>query len=326
MEKVTARAHSNVAFIKYWGRKNEELRLPTNGSISMNLSNLFTTTTVEFSPGFTSDEIFLNGEKNELINNRIIQHLDRVRKLKGSSLMAKVVSQNNFPTSTGLSSSASGFAALTLASTKAIGLNLSERELSILARQGSGSACRSIPDGFVEWENGETSETSFAKTLFPAEYWDIVDIVAVVSKDKKDIATSEGQRRVDSSIFFKTRLQAIDNKIKLCKKYLEEKDFNSFGKLIEMEALELHAIMITSWPALLYWIPATITVMKAVQQWRREGLPVFFTINTGQDVHILCQKKDENELQKKIQGLGIATKIITNNSSKGTYLYDAHLF
>lgn len=326
MEKVTARAHSNVAFIKYWGRKNEELRLPTNGSISMNLSNLSTTTTVEFSPALTFDEIILNGEKNETISKRVIQHLDRVRQLTGSRLKAKVISENNFPTSTGLSSSASGFAALTLAATKAAGLNLSERELSILARQGSGSACRSIPNGFVEWESGETNETSFAKTLFPADHWDIIDIVAIVSKDKKDVATSEGQRRADSSVFFKARMQTMDNKITLCKKYLEEKDFSSFGKLIEMEALELHAIMITSWPALLYWLPTTITIMKAVQQWRREGLSVFFTINTGQDVHILCQKIDENEVQKKVRELGIAIKIINNNPSKGTYLYDTHLF
>ena len=166
MEKITARAYSNIAFIKYWGRKDEILRLPTNGSISMNLSNLFTTTTVEFSSQYTADEITINGKKDELMNNRVIRHLDIVRKLKKVETRAKVVSINNFPTGTGLSSSASGFAALTLAAAKSIGLHLSEKELSILARQGSGSACRSIPNGFVEWENGEKSEDSYAKTIF----------------------------------------------------------------------------------------------------------------------------------------------------------------
>ncbi len=215
---------------------------------------------------------------------------------------------------------------MTLAATKAIGLTLSEKELSILARQGSGSACRSIPDGFVQWRDGETSEDSYAQTIFPSEHWDIVDIVAVVSKDKKDVATSKGQKQIDTSIFFKTRLQFINGKIELCKKYLFEKNFNSFGKLIEMEALELHAIMITSWPALLYWFPRTIATMKAVQQWRKEGLPVFFTLNTGQNIHILCQKKDEHTIEEKVKALGIAETIIKNYPSKGTYLYDAHLF
>jgi len=146
--KATAIAPSNIAFTKYWGRKDEILRLPENGSISMCLSNLLTTTTVEFSPNYTKDEITINGgglEENEA--ERIIKHLDRVRKLANTNHKAKMVSNNNFPSGTGLSSSASGFAALSLAASKAAGLDLNEKDLSILARLGSGSACRSIPSG-----------------------------------------------------------------------------------------------------------------------------------------------------------------------------------
>src|SRR5690242_8011132 len=146
--KQTAVAPSNIAFVKYWGRKKEEsLRLPANGSISMNLSNLLTTTTVEFNKNFDNDEVIFNGEKEEIIGNRAIAHIDRIRKFAKITTKAKVVTKNNFPTGTGLSSSASGFAALTVAASVAAGLKLSEKELSILARQGSGSACRSIPDG-----------------------------------------------------------------------------------------------------------------------------------------------------------------------------------
>ncbi|MCL4365872.1 diphosphomevalonate decarboxylase, partial [Patescibacteria group bacterium] len=162
--KATAQAPSNIAFTKYWGKKDEVLRLPENGSISMCLSNLLTTTTVEFSPAYTEDEITINGggvEENEA--KRVIKHLDRVRKISGISEKAKMVSNNNFPSGTGLSSSASGFAALTLAASKAAGLDLPEKDLSILARQGAGSACRSIPSGFVEWLDGDTSETWFIK-------------------------------------------------------------------------------------------------------------------------------------------------------------------
>src|SRR3989344_1854780 len=149
--KATAVAPSNIAFIKYWGRKDEVLRLPENGSISLNLSNLLTMTTVEFSEKYNEDSVIYNGKQEELVGNRAIKHVERIRQKAKIKLKVKVVTQSNFPPGVGLSSSASGFAALTLAGTKAAGLTLSEKELSILARQGSGSACRSIPDGFVEW-------------------------------------------------------------------------------------------------------------------------------------------------------------------------------
>src|SRR3990167_3408608 len=135
--KITAIAPSNIAFTKYWGRKDEILRLPENGSIAMCLSNLLTTTTVEFSKDFTQDKVIINGggvEQDEA--QRVIKHLDRVRKLAQINERAKVVSNNNFPIGTGLSSSASGFAALTVAASAAAGLKLSKKELSILARQG----------------------------------------------------------------------------------------------------------------------------------------------------------------------------------------------
>ena len=147
--KATAIAPSNIAFIKYWGKKDEDLKIPENGSISMNLSNLLTTTTVEFNSEFKEDSILVNNKVDVKETNKVIKHLDLIRKKANIFLKVKVVSKNNFPDGTGLSSSASGFAALTLAATKAIGLDLNEKELSSLARQGSGSACRSIPDGFV---------------------------------------------------------------------------------------------------------------------------------------------------------------------------------
>src|SRR6266700_2397986 len=183
--KATAVAPSNIAFIKYWGKKDEVLRLPENGSISMNLSNLLTTTTVEFNELFKNDSITLNGKKESPKNNRAIKHIDRIRKLAKITTKVKIVTENNFPTGTGLSSSASGFAALTVAGAVVAGLDLSEKELSILARQGSGSACRSIPDGFVEWFDGETSEAAYAASLYKPDYWDISDVVAVVNVGPK---------------------------------------------------------------------------------------------------------------------------------------------
>ena len=324
--KSTARAHSNIAFIKYWGRKNEELRLPTNGSISMNLSNLHTTTTVEFQENLEADLVEIDYKMDTIEIERVSNHLDRIRKIAGISTHARVQSINSFPSGTGLSSSASGFAALTMAGAQAAGLMLSEKELTILARQGSGSASRSIPNGFVEWKDAETSENSYSYSLYPADHWDIVDIVAVVSKEKKDISTSLGQQRVDTSVFFQTRLAHIQEKINICKTIISKKDFTQFGKIIEMEALELHAIMLTSWPSLIYWLPQSISLMKQVKKWREEGLEVYFTVNTGQDVHILCKKKDEERVISKLATLENIVKIISNSPSRGAYFIREHLF
>lgn len=317
--KIKAQAPSNIAFVKYWGRKDEVLRLPENGSISMNLSNLITTTEVEFGD-FENDSIIINGVEESLENNRGVKHLDRIRALAKIDQKARVVTSNNFPTGTGLSSSASGFAALTLAASKAAGLDLSEKDLSILARQGSGSACRSIPDGLVEWMDGDTSETSYGVSVFSPDYFDISDVIAVVSTEKKFLATSEGQKSARSGIFFEKRLEGIPEKIKKVKKLIEEKNFSDFGDIVEREALEFHSILFTSNPPLFYWTPGTVAVMKYVQSLRREGLECYFTINTGQDVHVICKKEDAEKVSVKLKELPEVIKTIINFPSLGAHL------
>lgn len=324
--KATAIAHPNVAFIKYWGRKDETLRLPTNGSLSMNLSEMITTTTVEFSESFAEDTVEIDGQQIKSEEKRTIEHLNRIRELANISIKAKVVSINNFPASTGLSSSSSGFAALTMAAAKAAGLDLSEKELTILARQGSGSACRSIPDGFVEWKDAETSEESYAETVFPSNYWDIADVVAVVSTEKKRVATSDGQQFAHTSPFFQARINSMAQKLELAKQYIHEKNFTKFGELIEAEALEMHAVMLTSKPALIYWSEGTLKLMKQVRQWRQEGLPVYFSINTGQDIHLICESKHISTLQEKLSHISDVKKVITNKPGSGTYISEQHLF
>jgi diphosphomevalonate decarboxylase len=317
--KATAKAPSNIAFVKYWGRKDEVLRLPENGSISMNLSDLITTTTVEFGD-YENDYIEINGNAESLENNRAVMHLDRIRDLAKINLKAKVLTSNNFSTGTGLSSSASGFAALTVAGASAAGLNLSEKDLSILARQGSGSACRSIPDGIVEWRDGDSSEESYAESIFPADYFDISDVIVVVSTEKKFLATSEGQKSARSGIFFEKRIENIPNKIIKIKELIREKRFTQFGEMIEAEALEFHSILFTSNPPLFYWTPATVMVMKYVQNLRNEGLECYFTINTGQDVHVICKKGDSEKISQMLLELPDVIKTIINLPNKGAHL------
>lgn len=324
--KATAIAPANIAFIKYWGRKDETLRLPTNGSLSMNLSNLLTTTTVEFSSEYEDDLVSINSEEIEAEGLRVRKHVDRIRALAKILYKAKIESHNNFSSGTGLSSSASGFAALTLATTKAAGLSLTERELSILARQGSGSACRSIPDGFVEWRDADTSEESYGYSLYPVNHWNIVDVVAVVSTEKKGIPTSEGQTRAATSPFVLTRQAHMNKKLVYAKELLSKKDFSLFGELLEREALEMHAVMLTSWPPLIYWTSGTLRLMKLVQEWRKEGLEVYFTINTGQDIHLICEDRNKEAIQEKLHNLDFVREVIMNSPAQGARITDKHLF
>lgn len=316
--KSTVVAPSNIAFIKYWGKKDEILRLPCNGSISMCTSGLLTTTTVEFDESLTEDAVSINEQEVlDFKKDKVVKHLDRVRKMAGKDIKARISTSNNFPSSTGLSSSASGFAALSLAATKAIGLDLSEKDLSILARQGSGSACRSIPSGFVEWLDGATSQESYAHTIYPADYWDICDVVAVVNQGPKDVSSSIGQESAETSPFFEPRKAHMPDKISEIKDIMAKKDFTLFGELLEAEALELHAIMLTSRPSLIYWEPGTVKLMKFCKQLRKEGLEVYFTINTGQDVHLIVEKVNVNKLLERLTEIPDVRETIVNYPDQG---------
>ncbi len=323
-KKATAVAPANIAFVKYMGRKDDVLRLPDNGSISMNLSNILTTTTVEFSPLLSKDSISIDGESREKDVERVINHLDRIRALASVSDRARVVSLNNFSVGTGLSSSSSGFAALTVAGVAAAGLKLSEKELSILARQASGSACRSIPDGFVEWLDGDTSETSYALSLYEPAHWDIVDAVVMVSSERKEIGSSVAHERVRMGPYYAARIDRMPAKILRCKELLASRDFSAFGAFLEEEALDLHALFMSA--GIVYLTPESLRLIRLIPDIRKRGIEAYFTLNTGQDVHIFCQGKDAAELKIVLENLGWIRKVVLNNPARGASLIDEHLF
>src|SRR3989344_209536 len=174
------------------------------------------------------DEKFSLEEKQ-----RMSKHLDVIREKAKVSLKAKVVTKNSFPKGTGAAASASGFAALTMAVTTALGLSLSEKELTILARIGSGSACRSIPDGFVIWEKGTDLNSSFAHSLYPPEYWDLRDVLVIVATEMKKVLSTEGMSYIHTSPFLESRLRTIPQKMEQIKTVFAEKDFVTLGELIE---------------------------------------------------------------------------------------------
>lgn len=313
--KATAIAPANIAFIKYWGKKDATRRIPYNPSISMNLSACTTTTTVEFSADLLND-IVTEGFDTK----RITEHIDRLRDVSGAYDHVRVSTSNNFPSSSGIASSASGFAALTVACVSALGLKLSEKEVTALARVGSGSACRSIPDGFVKWD-GE-----FANSLYPADYWDLRDIVVVIGNTAKKISSSTGHEAVETSPFFQKRLDAIPKRIQTIEYAFQKKDFQMLGEVIEEDCLDMHRVMQTQVPPLLYWNEITRTIMNSVVGWRNIGLPVYFTIDAGPNVHILCEGKDERRLLEKLEDLEGIEEVIVNKPAVGARVIMDHLF
>lgn len=295
--KATSCANSNIAFCKYWGNSDDALRLPASGSISMNLDGLTTTTTIEFCDDLIRDDVYIGGEYIQGVAAvRVSHHLDHVRRLAGKNLYAKVVSENNFPTGAGIASSASAFAALSLAAATAIGLTLSERELSALARLGSGSAARSIPGGFVEWYAVSRHEDSFAESFASPDYWALVDLIAIVNRAHKATGSTEGHTIAASSPLQAARLESAPKRLVACKKAILERDFAAFADVVELDSTVMHAVMMTGTPPLFYWQPATLRVMEQVRGWRAEGLGVCYTIDAGANVHCLCLASDADAI------------------------------
>jgi diphosphomevalonate decarboxylase len=294
---ATAVACPNIAFIKYWGNRDHTLRIPVNGSISMNLAGLETRTTVLFSPDLENDQLTLNGE---MVAGpglaRVSQMLDRVRGQAGLNDYAQVTSGNSFPTGSGIASSASAFAALALAASKAAGLKLTQAELSALARTGSGSASRSVPGGFVEWVPGEDHFSSYAASIAAPEHWELTDCIAVISRSHKATGSTGGHAVAGTSPLQTARVADADRRLAICRSALLAKEFEAFAEIVELDSNMMHAVMITSQPPLLYWQPGTVAVMEAVTAWRSEGLPACFTIDAGPNVHVLTPSEYSSEV------------------------------
>ncbi|PJF44537.1 MAG: diphosphomevalonate decarboxylase [Phototrophicales bacterium] len=327
MMKATSRATSNIAFVKYWGRINEQLRLPMNGSISMNLAAATTTTTVEFDPKLEFDYIHPQSlQLNEKQATRVFQHIDRIRKLAKIDMRAMVATQNNFPMGAGIASSASAFAALTVAAATAAGLELDTRELSILARQGSGSACRSVPSGFVEWHYGETNEDSYAEQIAPPDHWDIRNLIAITQAEHKTVGSAEGNALVETSPFNAIRVQLAQESMKIIRKAILDRDFTTLGEETEREAIRLHVIAMTSVPMILYWNPVTVRIMQAVMTWRNEGLESYFTIDAGANVHIIVQGQDADAVETRLRAIEGVRDVIHSRVGNGAILLNEHLF
>lgn len=313
LEPRTAVAHPNIAFIKYWGNIDSSLRLPANGSISMTLAALETKTTVEFSENLQNDHVVINGvESKGQSYSRVTQHLDRIRTLSGLKMMAEVTSHSNFPLSAGLASSASGFAALTLAASKAADLELPLKDLSILARKASGSACRSIFGGYVEWYASKNDADSYAEQIVDQSYWNLMDVIAIVREDEKDVSSTRGHAAAGSSPLQNGRVQDTVRRLTDCRQAILDRNFNKLAIIVESDSNMMHSVMLTSSPPILYWEPATITIMRNIVTWRAEGLEVCYTIDAGPNVHCICTVESALEIEKRLRKLSGVKRILTS--------------
>lgn len=304
--KSTAVACANIAFIKYWGRLDDELNLPLAPSLSMTVDALRTTTTVELDDDLKDDILVVNGVEQEGKPRwRAARFLDALRERSGQEARCRVTSKNEFPHGAGLASSASAFAALTKAGCAAMDLDVEPWEASALARLGSGSACRSMFGGFVEWLPGGRHEDSFARQVAPPEHLDLRDVVVVVEGAEKDVGSAEGHGVARTSPFLDARLAHLHESMSLAKAAILDSDVPTLGVVSEMDALSMHAVMMTSDPSLLYWAPETVRLLKEVRRWREEDLGAWVTLDAGPNPHILCAGEDEPVVRERLRKAGV---------------------
>ena len=309
---ATALAHPNIAFIKYWGNRDDALRLPANPSLSMNLGDLHTITTVTFSGSLSGDHLIVNERRVSGSGlERVTAVLNLIRQQAGLSLHARVESASNFPTGAGIASSASAFAALSLAGTAAAGLELDEASLSRLARRGSGSACRSVPGGYCQWLPG-SDDSSVAVSLAPPEHWDLRDVIAIVSREHKTVGSTGGHRLAQTSSLQAARVAGADARLSACREALLACDLAAMGPVLEEDTMLMHAVMMTGRPPLYYWQPATIAVIQAAFQWRAEDIPVYFTIDAGPNVHLICEAEQVDRVIARLRLLPGVEEVITS--------------
>ncbi|MCI1284154.1 MAG: diphosphomevalonate decarboxylase [Lacticaseibacillus songhuajiangensis] len=310
--KASARAHTNIALIKYWGKADADLMLPANSSISMTLDKFYTDTTVEFVDGQTEDSFVLDGQKQDAAATaKVGKILDLVRQMSDLTAGARVSSQNHVPNAAGLASSASAFAALALAASRAAGLNLDDAALSRLARRGSGSASRSIAGGFVIWHRGHDDLSSFAEPLPVADNLDLRMVTVLIDKQQKKVSSRSGMAHMAAtSPYFAAWTAACEAACPQMATALAAGDFVQIGALAERNALMMHATNMAANPPFMYFEPATIATLQYAAELRAQGLPVYATMDAGPNVKLLCQATDADKLAALVsQRIGTQTEI-----------------
>ena len=299
--KASATAIPIQGLIKYHGLKDERLRLPYHDSISVCTAPLQTHTTIEF--GHDEDVAEFDGNRAQgRAMERIEAVVDPMRRLAGEVSGFKMVSKNNFQSNIGLGASASGFAALAMAANEALGLHLTNKEVSTYARLGAGSASRSVAGGFSLWHEGRDSQSSYAEMLASSKDLDMGILAVLVPAWK---STESAHSTVASSPFFRARLEYVREAIPKMERVIREKDLKQIGELAELDTLLLHGITMTGIDQLFLWRPETVQIILAVKEMRRTGLECHFSIDTGATVYVNCPLHQIKEVKKGLEPLGM---------------------
>ncbi|WOF23710.1 diphosphomevalonate decarboxylase [Microbacterium betulae] len=302
MSAATARAHPNIALVKYWGKRDEELVLPAAGSLSLTLDAFPTTTTVRLDPAAREDSFELNGDPAAPAQTaRVGRFLDHVRLRAGSAVSARVSSVNEAPTGAGLASSAAGFAALATAAASAYGLPLDSAGLSRLARRGSGSAARSIVPGLAVWHAGD-DETSFAEPIAgPAMRM----VIVTVDRSQKPVSSREAMRRTAlTSPFHGAWAVSAESSLRAMTAACRAGDFTRVGRIAESNALRMHAVIQSADPPIRYLTARGTAVFDEVEALRREGLEAYATADAGPNVVAIVRPDDADDVAARLAGLG----------------------
>jgi diphosphomevalonate decarboxylase len=293
VSRATAVAHANIALVKYWGKRDEALHLPEAPSLSLALDRLSTTTTVEL--GVPSDSLVLDGRaagEAELRRARLL--LDAA----GIGERARIESRNSFPTAAGLASSASGFAALAVAACAAAGQERTSRQLSALARRGSGSAARSIPGGWAAWEE------EFAEEVAPPGHLPLRAVVALCGEGKKDVGSRDGMKRSrDTSPYHAAFIAQCRRDYAQARGFLRGRDLPALGALAESNALRMHADALAADPPILYWEPPTISCLQVLRRLRESGVGAWATIDAGPHVVALCAPEHAPRVENALRAI-----------------------
>ena len=309
MKSTRAYAHTNIALIKYWGKLPGHLNLPATGSLSLTLENFGTQTTLSFIEAAQDIFVLNNQEQTGEPLLRVQRFLDIVRALGKSDRRCLVDSRNDVPTSSGLASSASGFAALSLAANQHYALNLNPVDLSQLARVGSGSAARSIFGGFVYMHPGTPVDKTggYAEALATDPALDIRLIVVQCANTCKEISSRAGMLHTsNTSPYYPTWLATHAKDLEEATRAAMEGDFKTLGELTEHSTLKMHACMLAAKPGFWYFEPLTIAVMNKVKALRNDGVNCYFTMDAGPHVKVLCKAQHAEDIAKsfkKIKGI-----------------------
>lgn len=318
----TARAFTNIALIKYWGKKNQQLKLPYTNSLSLTLDRFYTDTTATIIDNDT-DVVYLNDQLlDNKQNKRILNYLNTVRKFYSFNEHFQINSINHVPTSAGFASSASGFAALAAAINETKQLDLNKRELSILARNGSGSASRSIYGGFVEWLAGTDNDSSYAVPIDETPDIDLSLLSVVIDQHSKKISSTVGmESSVKSSPFYPNWVTLVASEIKEIKQAIATKDLQKIGEISEHNAMSMHALTLSADPSFTYFAPETIKIIQLIKELRQQGIFAYATIDAGPNVKIICTKESIKKVQTYIeQQLSNVTTVVANIGSGIQYI------